>query len=151
LAESKVPFYFNHVVHLIITAGCNGVTDRGEKRSQMIEVVDHEEGGSQHLLGGEQVVEVAPGVTAAGVAAAGADQRSEVVFEGFVFQVHGVRRGMGRDVSGIGRDVSGIGRDGSGLGRDVSGFDRVGFIEATVSDGTALDHREGFGYLKTMF
>ncbi len=109
----------------------------------MIEVVDHEEGGAQHLLGGEQVVEVAPGVTAAGVAAAGADQRTEVVFEGFVFQVHGVGGGMGRDVSGIGRD-------GSGLGRDVSGFDRVGFIEATVSDGTALNHRGGFGYLKTM-
>jgi len=102
----------------------------------VIEVVDHEEGGTQHLLGGEQVVEVAPGVTAAGVAAAGAYQRSEVVFEGFVFQVHGVGGGMGRDVSGF--------------GRDVSGFDRVGFIETTVSDGTALDHRGGFGYLKTM-
>jgi hypothetical protein len=34
------------------------------------------------------------------------------------------------------------------MGRDVSGFGRVGFIEATVSDGTALDHRGGFGYLK---
>jgi hypothetical protein len=113
---------------LIVASGCYRVTDRGEKRSQVIEVVDHEEGGAQHLLGGEQVVEVTPGVTAAGVTAAGADQRCEVVFEGFVFQVHGVGGGMGRDVSGLGRRVSDLVR--------------------VVSDGAALNHRRRFGYLK---
>ena len=54
----------------------------------------HEQGGAQHLLGGEQVVQVTPGVAATGVAAAGADQRSEVVLEDFFLQVHGV--GMDR-------------------------------------------------------